>query len=116
MDESKYKGQDKYCVSCDISAKKDYASVVIIHDDLKITKSELVKHCEEQIKKNPKNSIRYKTNFLLLCFLSGITLDEVNKLIDGKREKSIRFTKKNIGEIVYGYTLRRMPILPVRRY
>ena len=50
MDESKYKGQDKYYVSCDISDKKDYTSVVIIHDDLKITKSELVKHCENKLK------------------------------------------------------------------
>ena len=30
MDESKYKGQDKYCVYCDTSSEKDYTSVSII--------------------------------------------------------------------------------------
>ena len=43
--ESKYKGQDKYCVACDTSDKKDYTSVVIIPSDQKLTKSELIEHC-----------------------------------------------------------------------
>ena len=89
MDESKYKGQDKYCVSCDISDKKDYTSVVIIHYDLKITKSELVKHCEKQIKISPKNSMRYKEHFLLLCLLTGIPIGEENVIIDGKIKDKI---------------------------
>ena len=89
MDESKYKGQDRYHVSCDISAKKDYTSVVIIHDDLKITKSELIKHCEKQIKISPKNSMRYKEHFLLLCLLTGIPVGEGNVIIDGKIKDKI---------------------------
>ena len=69
--------------------KKDYTSVVIIHDDLKITKSELVKHCEKQIKISPKNSMRYKEHFLLLCLLTGIPVGEENVIIDGKIKDKI---------------------------
>ena len=83
MDESKYKGQDKYCVYCD-KFDKDYTAVAGVCNEQKITKSELVKHCENQIKKSPKNSMRYKEHFLLLCLLTGIPVDEENVIIDGK--------------------------------
>ena len=89
MDESKYKGQDKYYVSCDISDKKDYTSLAIIIDENSITKSELIKHCEKQIKISPKNSMRYKEHFLLLCLLTGIPVGEENVIIDGKIKDKI---------------------------
>ena len=89
MDESKYKRQNKYSVSCDISTKKDYTSVVIIADEQKITKSELIKHCENQIKISPKNSMRYKEHFLLLCLLTGIQVGDENVIIDGKIKDKI---------------------------
>lgn len=89
MDESKYKGQDKYCVSCDISTKKDYTSVIISADEQKITKSELIKHCENQIKITPKNSMRYKEHLLLLCLLTGIPVGEENVIIYGKIKDKI---------------------------
>ena len=87
LDESKYKGQDKYCVACDTSDKNDYASVVITPNDQKLTKSELIEHCEKQIKINPKNSMRYKEHYILLCFLTGIPVGEENVIIDGKHEQ-----------------------------
>ena len=87
MDESKYKGQDKYLVACDTSDKKDYTSVVIITSDQKLTNSELIQHCEREIKFHPKNSRRYKEHFILLCFLTGLPVETVNKFIDGKPEQ-----------------------------
>ena len=80
MDESKYKGQDKYCVPFDTSIRRD---LVFTEKDNKITKSELVKHCEKQIKISPKNSMRYKEHLLLLCFLKGIPVGEKNVTIYG---------------------------------
>ena len=88
MDESKYKGQDKYCVYSD-KFDKDYTVVVGIRDEQKITKSELIKHCENQIKISPKNSMRYKEHFLLLCLLTGIPVGEENVIIDGKIKDKI---------------------------
>lgn len=87
IDESKYKGQDKYCVACDTSDKKDYASVVIIPSDQKLTKSELIKHCEKEIEFHPKNSRRYKEHYILLCFPTGLPVETVNEFIDGKPEQ-----------------------------
>lgn len=89
MDESKYEGQDKYCVSCDISTKKDYTSVIISADEQKITKSELIKHCKNQIKITPKNSMRYKEHLLLLCLLTGIPVGEENVIIYGNIKDKI---------------------------
>ena len=89
MDETKYKGQNKYCVSCDISDKKDYTSVSIITGENLISQSELIKHCEKQIKISPKNSMRYKEHFLLLCLLTGIPIGEENVIIDGKIKDKI---------------------------
>lgn len=86
MDESKYKGQDKYCVPCDISIRRD---LVFTEKDNKITGSELIKHCEKQIKISPKNSMRYKEHFLLLCLLTGIPVGEENVIIDGKIKDKI---------------------------
>ena len=83
MDESKYKGQDKYCVYCDTSSEKDYTSVSIITGENLISQSKLIKHCENQIKTSPKNSMRYKEHFLLLCFLKGIPVGEANVTIYG---------------------------------
>ena len=87
MDESKYKGQDKYLVACDTSDKKDYTSVVIITSDQKLTKSELIKHFEREIKFHPKNSRRYKEHYILFCFLTGLPVETVNEFIDGKPEQ-----------------------------
>ena len=89
MDESKYKGQDRYCVYCDTSSEKDYTSIAIIIDENSITKSELIKHCEKQIKMSPKNGMRYKEHFLLLCLLTGIPVDEENVIIGGKIKDKI---------------------------
>ena len=86
MDESKYKGQDKYCVPFDTSIRRD---LVFTEKDNKITKSELIKHCEKQIKMSPKNSMRYKEHFLLLCLLTGIQVGEENVIIDGKIKDKI---------------------------
>ena len=90
MDESKYKGKDKYCVPFDTSIRRDL--VFYKKDDI-ITKSELIKHCETQIKISPKNSMRYKEHLLLLCFLTGIQVSEENVTIDGKREKAFVLPK-----------------------
>ena len=89
MDESKYKGQDRYCVYCDTSSEKDYTSVSIITGENLISQSKLIKHCEKQIKTSPKNSMRYKDHFLLLCFLKGIPVSEANVIIDGKIKDKI---------------------------
>ena len=86
MDESKYKGQDKYCVPFDTSIRTD---LVFTEKDNKITKIELIKHCEKQIKISPKNSMRYKEHFLLLCLLTGIQVGEENVIIDGKIKDKI---------------------------
>ena len=86
MDESKFKGQDKYCVHFDTSIRRD---LVFTEKDNKITKSELIKHCEKQIKISPKNSMRYKEHFLLLCLLTGIPVCEENVIIDGKIKDKI---------------------------
>ena len=84
LDESKHKGQDKYCVPFDTSIRRDL--VFYKNDDI-ITKSKLIKHCEKQIEMSPKNSMRYKEHFLLLCFLTGIPVSEENVIIDGKPEQ-----------------------------
>ena len=86
MDESKYKGQDKYFVPFDTSIRRD---LVFTEKDLKITESELIKHCHKQIKMSPKNSMRYKEHFLLLCLLTGIQVGEENVIIDGKIKDKI---------------------------
>ena len=86
IDEYKYKGQDKYCVPFDTSIRRD---LVFTEKDNKITKSELIKHCEKQIKISPKNSMRYKEHFLLLCLLTGIQVGEENVIIDGKIKDKI---------------------------
>ena len=81
IDEYKYKGQDKYCVPFDASIRRD---LVFTEKDNKISKSELIRHCEKQIKMSPKNSIRYKEHLLLLCLLTGIPIGEENVIIDDK--------------------------------
>lgn len=86
MDESKYKGQDKYCVPFVTSIRRD---LVFTEKDNKITESELIKHCHKQIKMSPKNSMRYKEHFLLLCLLTGIQVGEENVIIDGKIKDKI---------------------------
>lgn len=86
MDESKYKGQDKYCVPFDTSIRRD---LVFTEKDIKITESELIKHCQQQIKTGPKNSMRYKEHFLLLCLLTGIQVGVENVIIDGKIKDKI---------------------------
>lgn len=83
------RGQDKYCVFCDTSSEKDYTSVAIIIDENSITKSELIRHCEKQIKICPKNSMRYKEHLLLLYFLTGMPVGEENVIIDGKIKDKI---------------------------
>ena len=83
IDEYKYKGQDKYRVYCD-KFDKDYTAVVGVCNEQKISKSELIRHCEKQIKMSPKNSMRYKEHLLLLCLLTGIPVGEENVIIDDK--------------------------------
>lgn len=82
MDESKYNGQDKYCVLP--SSENDYTSVAVITDENSISRRELIKHCEKQIKMSPKNSMRYKEHFLLLCILTRIPVRKVLETIDDK--------------------------------
>ena len=89
MDESKYKGQDKYCVYCDTSSEKDYTSVSIITGENLISQSKLIKHCEKQIKTSPKNSMRYKEHLLLLCLLTGTPVGEANVTIYGNIKDKI---------------------------